>query len=82
MAAQEERERGESSCDKGDGAHTAGRTIRDQDDENKWKEEGHQWLTVKAEIFYDNDGVVASTDPGWIQSAFDFLTGLFDRVGL
>ena len=31
---------------------------------------------------YDDDGVVASTDPGWLQSAFDFLTGLFDRVGL
>ena len=37
---------------------------------------------VKMENFYDEDGVVASTDPGWLQSAFDFLTGLFDRVGL
>ena len=27
-------------------------------------------------------GVVASTDPGWLQTAFDTLTGLFDRVGL
>ena len=26
--------------------------------------------------------MVASTDPGWIQSAFNMLTGLFDRVGL
>ena len=33
-------------------------------------------------IFYADDGVVASTDPGWIQSAFDLLTGLFDQAGL
>ena len=26
--------------------------------------------------------MVASTDPGWIHTAFDILTGLFDRVGL
>ena len=37
---------------------------------------------MKAEFFYADDGVVAPTDPGWLQSAFDFLTGLFDRVGL
>ena len=39
-------------------------------------------MTVKEEFFYVEDGVVASTDPGWIQLAFDMLTGLFDRVGL
>ena len=33
-------------------------------------------------IFYADNGVVASTDPGWLQSEFDFLTGLFDQVGL
>ena len=27
-------------------------------------------------------GVIASTEPGWLQSAFDLLTGLFDYVGL
>ena len=26
--------------------------------------------------------MVASTDPGWLQSEFDTLTGLFDPVGL
>ena len=28
------------------------------------------------------DGLVASTDPGWLQSEFDTLMGLFDRLGL
>ena len=37
---------------------------------------------MKVAFFYANDGMVASTYPGWIQSAFDMLTGLFDRVGL
>ena len=31
---------------------------------------------MKAALFYADDGVVASTDPGWLQSAFDMLTGL------
>ena len=26
--------------------------------------------------------LVASTEPGWIQSAFDMPIGIFDRVGL
>ena len=30
----------------------------------------------------NNNGVVASTDLIWIQSAFDFLMGVFDRVGM
>ena len=37
---------------------------------------------MKAEFFYADNGVVASTDLGWIQSTFDFLTGRLDRVGL
>ena len=37
---------------------------------------------MKAEFFYADDGLVASTDPGWIQSVFDTLTGLFEQVGL
>ena len=44
--------------------------------------EGHQQLAVKASFFYANNGMVASTDSVWLQSAFDTLTGLFDRVGL
>ena len=39
-------------------------------------------MMVKAVLFYSDDGMVASTDPGWIQSAFNNLMGLFDRVGL
>ena len=26
--------------------------------------------------------MVASTNPGWLQTAFDTLTGIFDQVGL
>ena len=37
---------------------------------------------VKVELFYADEGLVASTDPGWLQSEFDTLTGLFDQVGL
>ena len=37
---------------------------------------------MKAELFYSDDGMVASTDPGCIQSVFDMLTGIFDQVGL
>ena len=33
-------------------------------------------------VFYAYDRVVAYTNPGWIQTVFDTLTGLFDRVGL
>ena len=77
-----EREEGESSGDKGDGTQMAGRKIRDRDDGRQWAEEGHQRLTVKEEFFYAGDGVVDSTDSGWLQLAFDFLMGLFDWVGL
>ena len=38
--------------------------------------------TPKASFFYADDGLEASADPGWLQSAFDMLTGIFDRVGL
>ena len=77
-----EREGGESSGDKGNGSQMAGRTIQDRDDGKQWTEEGHQCLTVNAALFYANNGVVASTDPGWLQSEFDFMMGLFDQVGL
>ena len=43
-----EREGGDISGNKVDGAQTAGRTIRDRDDRKKWEEEGHQWLMAKA----------------------------------
>ena len=82
VAEREEREGGEISGDEGDRTHMAGRMIRDQDNRRQWTEEGNQRLTTKAEFFYANDGMVASTDPGWIHLAFDILMGLFDKVGL
>ena len=37
---------------------------------------------MKVDFFYADNMMVDSTDPGWLQSEFDTLTGLFDRVGL
>ena len=37
---------------------------------------------VKADLFYVYDRLVSSTDPAWIQSAFDTLMGIFDQVGM
>ena len=36
----------------------------------------------QAALFYADNGIVASLDPAWLQSAFTALVGLFDRVGL
>ena len=33
-------------------------------------------------MFYADNGMVASSDPVWLQGAFNDLVGLFDRVGL
>ena len=33
-------------------------------------------------FFYMEYSLVASTDPEWMQGAFETLTGLFERVGL
>ena len=77
-----EREGGGSSGDDRDGVQTAGRKIRDQDGGRKLAEEGHQRLTAKAELFYADDGMVASIYPGWLLLEFDTLTGMYDRVGL
>ena len=33
-------------------------------------------------LFYEDDGVAASSDPRWIKWAFKSLVGLFERVGL
>ena len=33
-------------------------------------------------LFYADYGMVASSDPRWLQGAFNTLVGLFDRVGL
>ena len=34
----------------------------------------------QAELFYADDGMVASLDPVWLQGLFNALVGLFDRV--
>ena len=33
-------------------------------------------------FFYVDGGLVALTDPVWLQGSFDTLTGVFDRLGL
>ena len=33
-------------------------------------------------VFYADDGMVASSDPAWLQGAFSSLVAIFDRVGL
>ena len=44
---------------------------------NHGKEVRHQ-----AALFYAYDGMVASSDPRWLQGAFNALVGLFYRVSL
>ena len=39
-------------------------------------------LKVKEEFFYAYNRMVASTNPGCLQIAFDMLTALFNRVGM
>ena len=77
-----EREGGNSRCDIYGGAKTMGRPIWDRDDGKQWAEEVHQRLTVKVALCYTDNGVVDSTDPGWLQLVFNLLTGVFDWVGL
>ena len=36
----------------------------------------------RASLFYADDGMVASSDPRWLQWAFNTLVGLFDHMGL
>ena len=39
-------------------------------------------LKVKSEFFYEDNGIVDSTNLGWIQTTFNTLTETFYRVGL
>ena len=77
-----EQEGGDSSGDKGDVVQTMGRKIQFQDDGRRQAEERHQRLTIKAELFYADNWMVAPTDSGRLQLAFDTLPGIFDRLGL
>ena len=36
----------------------------------------------KSSLFYADDDMVASSDPRWLQWAFNSLVSLFERVGL
>ena len=38
--------------------------------------------TLVHTYFYADDWVVSSADPGWLQLAFNFLTGMFDMLVL
>ena len=59
-----------------------GKTIRVIDNGQRWKEEGNAQLKVKEAFFYMDYNMVASNEPGWIQTAFDMMMGLFFWVGL
>ena len=37
---------------------------------------------TRLDFLYAGDGLVASTDPVWLQGEFVTLTGLFDNMGL
>ena len=65
---------------KDDAAQPEGRTIRASDNGRRRTEEGDTWLKLKAVLFYSDNRMVASTNSGCIQTAFDMLTGIFDRV--
>ena len=47
----------------------------------EWGELGKEVRHNNA-LFYADDGMVASSDPHWIQGGFSTLVGLFGRVGL
>ena len=55
------------------------RKIRVRNNKRRRTEEG---LKVQEEILYADGGMVAFTNLGWLQTEFEMLTGLFDRVGL
>ena len=50
-------------------------------DAEEWGELGKEGRHQVA-LFYSDDGMVASSDPRWLQGVFSTLVGLFDRVGL
>ena len=51
----------------------------------KRKREGRTGAEVRGDTavpFHANDGLVASTDPAWLQGGLNNLNRLFDRMGL
>ena len=77
-----ERSKGVSSDDNVDTSQKAERKIWERDNRQRQAEEGRASLKKKATFFNADDGLVDSTYPGWLQSAFYMLTGIFGRVGL
>ena len=51
------------------------------DEVEKRRERGNK-VRHQADLFYVDDDMVASSDPRWLQWAFDALVSLFERVGL
>ena len=72
----------DNSNDDEAGQPTEGRTIRGKEDGRRRAEEGHALLKVQIAFFNAGGRMLASTDPVWLQTAFDMPTGIFDRVGL
>ena len=58
--------------------HWVTSVIADAEERGELGKEGRH----QAALFYTDDGMVASSDPQWLQGAFNTLVGLFDRVGL
>ena len=56
------------------------RAIRERDNGRQQMKKGCTWL--KEAIFYADNGMVASTNLGWLHTAFDILKVLFERMGL
>ena len=52
--------------------------IADAEERGELVKEGRH----QAALLYADDGIVASSDPQWLQGVFNTLVGLFDRVGL
>ena len=52
--------------------------IADAEERGELGKEGRH----QADLFYAEDGMVASSDPRWLQGALNTLVVLFDRVGL
>ena len=50
-------------------------------DAEEWGKLGNEGRH-QAALFYADDGMVASSDPQWLQGALNTLVGLFDRVGM
>ena len=46
----------------------------------RWGERGRE-RRHQAALFYADNGMIASTDPRWLQWAFTILVGFFDRSG-